>query len=217
MTSAPQQQTTAPVVAGADMSESAIQLRALVNHQMMATDQLLNAEARLNTIKGSVANLSGADREQGDKVVRSIEGEVRGMKADLDETRARIREIRSSMPAPRDQSPVAIVGVPEERIFSHTVHEVETVFGLIVLIPIVLAASRWIWRRGAPAPTRNTFDGGAKFDRLEQAVESIAIEVERISEAQRFAAKLLAERQEPTYERLREPASQQRRVATPIT
>jgi hypothetical protein len=32
-----------------------------------------------------------------------------------------------------------------------------------------------------------------RFERLEQAVDSIAIEVERISEAQRFSAKLLSE------------------------
>jgi hypothetical protein len=36
--------------------------------------------------------------------------------------------------------------------------------------------------------------GDTRFDRLEQAVESIAIEVERISEGQRFTAKLLSER-----------------------
>ena len=34
----------------------------------------------------------------------------------------------------------------------------------------------------------------ARFSRLEDAVETIAIEVERIAEAQRFSAKLLAER-----------------------
>ena len=34
----------------------------------------------------------------------------------------------------------------------------------------------------------------ARFERLEQAVDSIAIEIERMSEAQRFTAKLLAER-----------------------
>ena len=33
-----------------------------------------------------------------------------------------------------------------------------------------------------------------RFDRLEQAVDAIAIEIERMSEAQRFTAKLLTER-----------------------
>lgn len=34
----------------------------------------------------------------------------------------------------------------------------------------------------------------SRFARLEQAVDSIAIEVERIAEAQRFSAKLMSER-----------------------
>ena len=38
----------------------------------------------------------------------------------------------------------------------------------------------------------------ARFSRLEDAVETIAIEVERIAEAQRFSAKLLAERARET-------------------
>ena len=36
-------------------------------------------------------------------------------------------------------------------------------------------------------------DPDERFDRLQQAVETIAVEVERISEAQRFTSKLLAE------------------------
>ena len=50
--------------------------------------------------------------------------------------------------------------------------------------------------RSAPLPPR---EGDARIDesrfaRLEDAVDSIAIEVERIAEAQRFTAKLMSER-----------------------
>jgi hypothetical protein len=37
-------------------------------------------------------------------------------------------------------------------------------------------------------------DMTARLDRMEQAIDSIAIEVERISEGQRFTTKLLADR-----------------------
>ena len=43
--------------------------------------------------------------------------------------------------------------------------------------------------RGRPAT-----DADARFDQLQQAVDAVAVEVERISEAQRFTTKLLAER-----------------------
>lgn len=48
-------------------------------------------------------------------------------------------------------------------------------------------------------PTRdlpNTLAFQERFDQLQQSVDAIAVEVERIAEAQRFSAKLLAERSE---------------------
>lgn len=38
---------------------------------------------------------------------------------------------------------------------------------------------------------------GAQLEQLQQSVDAIAVEVERIAEAQRFSARLLAERAEP--------------------
>ena len=40
----------------------------------------------------------------------------------------------------------------------------------------------------------------ARLERMEQAIDSIAVEVERISEGQRFTTKLLAERTAPAAE-----------------
>lgn len=49
------------------------------------------------------------------------------------------------------------------------------------------------------APQRelpNVLQMEQRFDQLQQSVDAIAVEVERIAEAQRFSAKLLAERRE---------------------
>lgn len=45
-----------------------------------------------------------------------------------------------------------------------------------------------------PQPLPASAGRDERLDRLEQAVDSIAVEVERIAEGQRFAAKLLVER-----------------------
>jgi len=45
--------------------------------------------------------------------------------------------------------------------------------------------------------TRDVVVDDERMTRLEQAVESIALEVERISEGQRFTTKLLTERAQP--------------------
>lgn len=48
-------------------------------------------------------------------------------------------------------------------------------------------------RKGSASPSVEADD---RLERLQQSVDAIAIEVERIAEAQRFSAKLLAERGE---------------------
>jgi len=67
--------------------------------------------------------------------------------------------------------------------------------GFVLMIPLVLAFARRIWVRSGPRVAAVDFDSSPRLQRMEQAIESIAIEVERIGEAQRFTTKLLAERQ----------------------
>jgi hypothetical protein len=68
-------------------------------------------------------------------------------------------------------------------------------FIFAVLMPISIAIARRIWRGVRPVATARTDDTlSPRFDRLEQAVDAIAIEVERVSEGQRFVTKVLTER-----------------------
>jgi len=68
-----------------------------------------------------------------------------------------------------------------------------TVFTIFVLFPLALAQARRIWRRSAKVVTALPGELAERFTRLEQSMESVAIEVERISEGQRFVTKILAE------------------------
>lgn len=61
-----------------------------------------------------------------------------------------------------------------------------------VLFPIARALGRRI--EGKPQAAQLPAGTDARLDRIEHAVEAIAVEVERISEGQRFTTKLLAER-----------------------
>ena len=64
----------------------------------------------------------------------------------------------------------------------------------VVVVATVVVAIKVIARGKLPPAARPSRIDDDRFERLEQAVDSIAIEVERISESQRFAVKLLAER-----------------------
>jgi hypothetical protein len=66
-------------------------------------------------------------------------------------------------------------------------------FGTIAYVVRMLVLNA-PWLRGDAPTTRNIVMEEERMTRLEQAVESIALEVERISEGQRFTTKLLADR-----------------------
>lgn len=59
-------------------------------------------------------------------------------------------------------------------------------------VPLIKLIGRWMERRQAAAPAIPA-DVTHRLERIEQAVETVAVEVERISEGQRFTTKLMAE------------------------
>jgi len=68
--------------------------------------------------------------------------------------------------------------------------------GIIMVIgfPLAIVYARRMWHTpAAPPPSREVIE---RLDRMEHAIDAIAVEVERISEGQRFTTKLLSERGE---------------------
>ena len=62
-------------------------------------------------------------------------------------------------------------------------------------IIITTAIKAWMTSRGNRSlPNRRLDALEGRLERIEQAIDTVAVEVERISEAQRFTSKLLAER-----------------------
>ncbi|MGH7624598.1 MAG: hypothetical protein ACREOJ_04665 [Gemmatimonadaceae bacterium] len=66
-------------------------------------------------------------------------------------------------------------------------------FSMTALLTVARLISRYMEFRRRPA--QNTTALEERLARIEQVVEATAIEVERISEGQRFTTKLLSERQ----------------------
>ena len=113
-----------------------------------------------------------------------------------EEVRQRIREQQQAhgeqvivvppTPAPWQQ------GLPPQAVDLITMFVIAMVI-CIVGLPIARAFGRWIDRRGLPSPFNPEL--AAQMNRIEQAVDTMSVEVERISEAQRFQAKLLSDRE----------------------
>lgn len=76
---------------------------------------------------------------------------------------------------------------------------IAVVFTIFVLAPIAIASARLLWKRATQGPPQPAIDRetAERLRRLESGVDAIAIEVERISEGQRFVTKLMSEREQP--------------------
>jgi hypothetical protein len=71
-----------------------------------------------------------------------------------------------------------------------------SIVGLITIgLPLSIAFARLIFRRGSrPAPPQIPKDVSDRLERMEQGIEAVAVEVERIGEGQRFVTQLMSDR-----------------------
>jgi hypothetical protein len=74
---------------------------------------------------------------------------------------------------------------------------VSIISGTVIILSVLRMISDQANRRLAQRPREIDPEILRRLERIEQTVESTAIEVERIAEGNRFVSKLLAERSEP--------------------
>lgn len=132
-------------------------------------------------------NITTADRagleirlKETDARISSVEGQI--AQADLAVAKA------AAIPgAIVERPPVQRNGPPEE------IMAIPIVFIIFVLGPLAIAYARRIWKRGATVVTPVPREVHDRLDQMAQAVESIAVETERIGEGQRFLTRVLSD------------------------
>ena len=180
-----------PVTVTTDGASPSAVLKAMEAQRSELRDQLETAQESRNQIASWLRNdeITAPDRE--------------GLAARLKETDARISQIEQQIAqadlavAKASAVPGAVVEPPppdtRESDQMEAVTAMSIVFTLFVLFPIAFAYSRRLWKKGAtviaPVPREVT----ERLEQMGQAVESIAIEVERIGEGQRFLTKVISE------------------------
>ena len=151
---------------------------------------------QLETLEGRRQELSerlkepmvgGADRKGLEQRIADVDqriSEVDKQIAASDRELARVTAIPGATvepPQPRRSGP------PDEFLAT------PALFIVLVLFPLALAYTRRLWRRGSDAVAALPAELWERLTRLEQATDTIAVEVERISEGQRFMSRLFAE------------------------
>ena len=150
---------------------------------------------------------SARDRREdvSDELKDALPGEVPGLLAHLEVLDARIVRIEQDMEASGQMLRTGLtvdngtmLVAPRESGFNSMSSDAQTAiglsFGFFVLLPLAIVLVRRIWVRGCRgvAPAVNA-EQDARMERLEQAVDAIALEIERVGESQRYQTKVLAE------------------------
>jgi hypothetical protein len=119
--------------------------------------------------------------------------EMAQVRGDLARVEAQIAQRTGALPggtrapnAPRGRRFDPSIGIP--------------IGGLLLMMMVVPVSLAWARRiaRGGNKPVTLSRDAIDRLERLEQAIDTVAIEVERISEGQRFVTKILADRPKRT-------------------
>lgn len=183
-------------------SELRDQLEELEDQRSAITRQLNTTEMSQTAIRSGLETRLA----QLDQRIVALDKQI----AESDAAVARAASIPGAVPPPTP--PPRRSGPPEEF----------WVISGLILVPsafiLTVAYARRIWRRGAQIVSAIPQEVYDRFTRVEQALDSVAVEVERIGEGQRYLTRVLAERQigagaaQPVETRQREaqPERQQR-------
>ncbi len=171
------------------------QLDRLVQQRREFSEQLSSVSARRRELSSEIRNApEGASRAGLESRIQILDQRILQLETDLALTGRAIAaapsELRTSTSQPSQTS-----GAFEDGVFAGGF------FSLLFAIPVVLYFARRRWKKGAGSKPANRSElqgeSAQRLERLEQGMESIAIEIERVSEGQRFVTKLLSEVPEP--------------------
>jgi hypothetical protein len=133
-------------------------------------------------------NMTAAAKGGIEARIATIDARIAGIDkqlAEADAAVARAAAVPGAIVPPPPEPPQP--GPPEE------FWVIAGIFMFVVVFPLTIAYARRIWRRGAAVVASLPQDIYDRFSRVEQSLDSIAVEVERIGEGQRFLTRLHAE------------------------
>ena len=178
--------SVAPPVEGATAADV---YQALKAQRRVLGDQLESLEDKRRDLSQRLEEpmVGGADRKGIESRITEIDGRISAVDKQISESEAQIARQAAvpgaavQPPEPRRQGP------PEEAWI------LGGMFIVIVLLPLSIAMARRIWRRGVATITHLPAELSERLSRLEQGMDAVAVEVERIGEGQRYMSRLMGE------------------------
>lgn len=163
--------------------------QALLAQRRVLVGQLESLEEQRGELTSAIEERPGAAGRQGlEERIGAVDQRIAEVGQQLAASEREVARV-AGIPGAAVEPPAP----PEQEDPYEAVAVIGVAFTGLVLFPLAIAHARRIWRRSAKGVAPLPGDVGERFTRLEQAVESVAIEVERISEGQRFVTRLMSE------------------------
>jgi hypothetical protein len=167
-------------------------LQALKSQRSAIADQLSNVTSRRKSVANELAATTDAAARTGlEQRLVVLDKRIAQMESDLASTG---RQLSAAPPNLTSGTEAPVNGDIPQNVMTIT-----SVFTVFVLFPIAVAVARLIWKKTNKIASTQTVQISPHIDqrleRLEQGVDAIAIEIERVTEGQRFVTKLLAEQE----------------------
>lgn len=179
----------------------------------MTRQEMRDLRAQRTELSNQLSNVANRRRRVSEELNKTTDQAARsGLEQRLGVLDKRIAQMEQDLATTGKQLSAAPLGLisgtgdPTRGDMPENVTKVIGFFTIFVLFPLAIAASRFIWRRASKMPAQTVQlapQMDQRLERLEQGVDAIAIEIERITEGQRFVTRLLS--QQETREKL--PAS----------
>ena len=164
----------------------AAQREAAQQAQQQAQRELQQAQREVQQAQREAQQAQQEAQRAGQQAQREAQQAVRQMQAELARNTA-----REGQPVPFPPFPPGGPQIPEGAVVISVAFFVMCAV-IAIGLPIVRAITRRMDRRNAAVPNADA-DMRDRLERIEQAVDAIAVEVERISEGQRFTTKIISE------------------------
>jgi hypothetical protein len=171
---------------------TAQEVAALKARRSILSDQLNSADGRRKELSHLLKDATGADRAGLEQRIGVLDARLARLENDIDET----GKLLSSAPATLATSSSApnFTFGPNRRNNVENAIPIVAILSVFVFFPIAISIARNIWRRGSlPKAAGPDRESALRLERMEQAMDAIAIEIERVSEGQRFVTRLLSE------------------------
>jgi hypothetical protein len=178
---------------------SSDELVALRAQRSEVSSQLTSALRRRSDLAKQMETASAAERPGLEARIQQLDGRILELESQL----ARAGQLISATPGQILTATSNTNSGPFNNM-RPDVTAISIVLTIFVLSPLAIAAARLLWKRATTPPPAIDKEMAERLRRLEAGVDSIALEVERISEGQRFVTRLMAEREKVRIEPPRE-------------